>query len=80
MGSALYCIHALFVYGCDALVNGVAGIDARTRFEINGGRIVGGLVVCVAEARAPVAEIGGDDEDIRLVGYGSERYGARREP
>ena len=32
------------------------------------GRTVGRLVVCIAETGAPVAEVGGDDEEVGRVG------------
>lgn len=47
------------------------GVGAQV--QRGGGR---GLVVCVAEAGAPVAEVGGDDEDVCGVGEVGGEEGA----
>lgn len=63
MLSALNSIHALEVDRLDAGMDGVIVLNVG-----RGAYVLGaagwGLVVCVAEAGAPVAEIGADDEEV----------------
>lgn len=62
------CIHALLVYLPDALVDW--GIRWRhvARSQITPGAWARGLVVSVAEARTPMAEVGAHDENASWVG------------
>nr|POE86983.1 hypothetical protein CFP56_64013 [Quercus suber] len=68
VAAALARRHALEVHGANALVDRRVLRRARGRGQVGGAGDVGDgagrrwLVVCVAEAQAPVREVGGDDE------------------
>lgn len=68
MTATLYGSHALKVNLSYALVDRpVVANKFGARAQLLGGLAVGRLVVCVAEARAPVAEVGADDEEVGRV-------------
>jgi hypothetical protein len=62
------CIHALQVDSSDALVDWRIPRPLVARSQIHSRAWARGLVVSVAEARTPVAEVGAHDEDAGGVG------------
>jgi hypothetical protein len=73
--SALDRIYALEVDGLDALVNRIVFLDFRGGSQVLGAT-VRQLIVCVPEARAPVAEVRGDDKEVCWVSEVRSELGA----